>query len=120
MIHADDWQVILRWPRTTTVLEHFVFISGIALLAVLLFAGLGALSRRKPQFRHLMTVGVAVAVSLAVLVAYFGFTTRAWQAACWRQGAEGMPASQVEACQELKPQGEEWWYVETLFGPSTR
>jgi len=118
VIHSDDWAVILRWPRLTTVLEVLVLAAVVAGVMFLFAAGLSFFSRKKLNRGHLILITLSTAVLVGSAAGYLGFRNRSWQAACWRLGPEGVPVSDREGCKRMPAQGNEGHYRNTMFWPS--
>ena len=110
MINPDDWAVILRWPRASTILQVSAVVLAPTVLVVGFVAGLNYFNRRRMPQRALAIVGLAVAVPLIAVSAYVGVNARMRQAACWRLGPDGVTPSEHEVCERMPPRGFESFY----------
>jgi hypothetical protein len=120
VIHSEDWDVLLRWPRTTTILEVLLFVAVASLIVLAIYGYIRLASRAPLRLRGMMLAGSWSAGVFAVLAAGIGMSGRLQQAQCWRLGPEGMPPSDRRWCEAMPPEGNEGMYYNTIFGPSKR
>lgn len=112
MIHPEDWEVFLRLPRPATLAWALPIILLPALVITLPVMAFGYLGRGRFEIpsRDIKRLFILIIATMTAIVLWAGISTRAWQAACWRLGPDGVPPQDRAACDHMPRQGVEGYY----------